>query len=717
MVPFHEGRLSFQRPHQQHCNLNFIVRLVVKLRENMRLLFILLLTLSLFQSVHAQIDWGHRIGDPDRAWVTRHVVDREGNIVVIGGFTGSITIGSFRLSNSDTDPTFIYKSTPKGKVLWAKTLSGIRGTGTFGLSTGGDEGIYITSNFTRELVIDGTSLLAGGSGYNAFLCKLDSGGNLEWVKGVLTHVAGGSRVMHASSSNAKGESVMGLIYYGSVTVGNQMIGNIGEFRSHLLITKYSPDGILDWYAQPPASSYAEALATKIDDSGNVYVSGLYNGTITFGSTTLTATTPGYSDVYLAKYDNKGNALWAKGFNKITSGELSNMGKALDIDPATGDVFLAGDFKGSVDFDGVRLDGVNTKEIGAIADIFLTRITDGGKLVWARQMGSKDYDLVDGLHLRNDQVVLSGVWDYNPFLRSYDLEGNVLSEFTMELGRIGFHKSHGVAHSVSVVDNNSYILSGFYSGAYQLGSNDWTSSNGSGFLIKVNRCLDGSLPPMPALSLSCKDITIANHVDDFKIVWFKDGLELVLETTPTLANPQKGRYVAGFKNACGITYSDTVTFNGVIEAPPVPEITSDCRKIVVKNQVSSQISWFLNGLPLTGELGAELLLQGSGEYRVQFMNDCGTSSASISIDSYTPAQGYTFYNIFTPNGDGKNDAFEVEPALVGSSLQVFNRWGQKVFESKDYQNNWKGDGLSPAVYFWFLSNKCAGDLRGTVTIIR
>jgi gliding motility-associated-like protein len=46
--------------------------------------------------------------------------------------------------------------------------------------------------------------------------------------------------------------------------------------------------------------------------------------------------------------------------------------------------------------------------------------------------------------------------------------------------------------------------------------------------------------------------------------------------------------------------------------------------------------------------------------------------------------------FSPNGDGTADFFIIEN-LNGrnAQLEIFNRWGQKVYESDDYQNNWDG----------------------------
>ena len=73
------------------------------------------------------------------------------------------------------------------------------------------------------------------------------------------------------------------------------------------------------------------------------------------------------------------------------------------------------------------------------------------------------------------------------------------------------------------------------------------------------------------------------------------------------------------------------------------------------------------------------------------------------------------NVFTPNGDGINDFFEIvennnheaklEDMFISSELAVFNRYGKKVFESTNYMNDWDGNGLGDGVYYYVLN--CRG----------
>jgi gliding motility-associated-like protein len=81
---------------------------------------------------------------------------------------------------------------------------------------------------------------------------------------------------------------------------------------------------------------------------------------------------------------------------------------------------------------------------------------------------------------------------------------------------------------------------------------------------------------------------------------------------------------------------------------------------------------------------------------------------------------TVPNVFTPNGDGINDKYEI-PYLdryISTELIVYNRYGVRVFEEKNYSSSWDGGKLPDGVYFYVL--KCHGywkeDIfRGSVSI--
>ena len=78
------------------------------------------------------------------------------------------------------------------------------------------------------------------------------------------------------------------------------------------------------------------------------------------------------------------------------------------------------------------------------------------------------------------------------------------------------------------------------------------------------------------------------------------------------------------------------------------------------------------------------------------------------------------NVFTPNGDGKNDLFVIQnlEAFENAALRIYTRWGRLVYQSEKYINQWDGSGATDGTYFYILDVPLLEKkYEGTVTILR
>lgn len=122
---------------------------------------------------------------------------------------------------------------------------------------------------------------------------------------------------------------------------------------------------------------------------------------------------------------------------------------------------------------------------------------------------------------------------------------------------------------------------------------------------------------------------------------------------------------------------------------------------------------------------------SGNYFAQINGDECNSYDTIMVDFKNCENCLIFPNVFTPDSDGINDIFKpiVDCNIVFDdySFQIFNRWGQKVFNTKNQNIGWDGtqkNQLSPSdVYVWqssfsFIINGMVHQqsLQGDVTLI-
>ncbi len=107
------------------------------------------------------------------------------------------------------------------------------------------------------------------------------------------------------------------------------------------------------------------------------------------------------------------------------------------------------------------------------------------------------------------------------------------------------------------------------------------------------------------------------------------------------------------------------------------------------------------------------------YRIRATAPDGRRSESNSV-VLNPQPGLLAYNIISPDGDGRNDAFVVENLAYypGTALTVYSRWGQLVYEAADYRSGaWRAEGLSAGVYFYRLVPPGGPAMRGWVEVVR
>jgi len=109
-------------------------------------------------------------------------------------------------------------------------------------------------------------------------------------------------------------------------------------------------------------------------------------------------------------------------------------------------------------------------------------------------------------------------------------------------------------------------------------------------------------------------------------------------------------------------------------------------------------------------------------------DCYTDTVSQNItvvdcsDTIIPILPFEFPNVITPNGDGTNDLFEIQDLPENTEVIILNRWGNVVFSSINYQNNWDGkdalgNELVDGVYTYKYKTKDAKIGHGFVNLVR
>ncbi|MEM7553729.1 MAG: SBBP repeat-containing protein [Cyanobacteria bacterium P01_A01_bin.84] len=255
--------------------------------------------------------------------------DEVGNTYATGLFIGTVNFGDISLTSVGISDAFVTKLDNDGNVIWAEQIEDA-GLGTdFGLRISSDnaDNTYVTGvknagTETDLFDIPGDSTSVEGEG---FVAKLDSSGNLVWTE---NFDSTSFSISTDIATDEVGNSYVIGSFLGDVTLGNETLLSSGD--TDIFVTKLDSDGNLEWSQKLGSTLSDTGNGIALDKAGNTYVTGSFEDTVTFGDTTLTSN--GESDAFVAKLDNSGNVLWAQNLggtsldsgNHITVDEKDNI---------------------------------------------------------------------------------------------------------------------------------------------------------------------------------------------------------------------------------------------------------------------------------------------------------------------------------------------------------------------------------------------------------
>lgn len=231
---------------------------------------------------------------------------------------------------------------------WAKGFSSNESAAGYTICM--DDAGYVYSGGIYEnyatLDIDG-AVLTGKDGY---LTKHDSLGNLIWAKSYKSNIY---RIcFHNGSLYIAGDTIMAsnsAAYFAKVDTS----GNILWSRSSSVNN----------------STYVNCIST--DNTGNIYISGWYSGSISFGSVSLPTVSSG-SKTFLVKYNASGTPLWGVQAGGVIAYDM--------ITDSGGNVFIIGDYSGTATFGAYSI----TQYSGDVTfDSYLAKYDGTGSCQWVK----------------------------------------------------------------------------------------------------------------------------------------------------------------------------------------------------------------------------------------------------------------------------------------------------------------------------------------------
>lgn len=440
-------------------------------------------------------NWVRTIGNTGFDAGYEVVVDQVGNVYTIGEFRRSVTLdGRTITSNANTGDVFVVKQNGQdGSVAWVKAIGGTRGDIGYGIAVDGNGDVYTTGYFqsTVNLGGEGNSLTSKGFADIFILKHSGENGDVIWSKSIGgTGFDGG----FAISVDDNGHVYTTGTFNGSVDLDGDGTPEVSNGLSDAFVIKQNAsDGSVVWGRKIGGTGYDYGYGVTVDGSGNVYVTGEFQGAIDLnGDGTIDLRSAGETDGFIVKYNLSGDVVWSR--------QIGGRGFDYSYDIAVdtrGDVYVTGSFDGSVDWFGNR----NFTNSQGQDDVFVAKYRGGdGSLVWVTPMGGTASEGGYAIALDSYGNVYTtgyfeGTVDFanngNPVTNAGSSDIFVIQQNASN-GKVNWVKTIGgtsveVGVGIAVDREKNVFLTGYFQGEVDLnldGTPEQSAGNTDGFVVKL-----------------------------------------------------------------------------------------------------------------------------------------------------------------------------------------------------------------------------------------
>lgn len=377
------------------------------------LLFLLFLILFVFNSTSQSLDWVVTMGQNNPDSGRSLTIDNSNNIYTIGIFSNTV----------DFDP--------------------------------GIEEYYLTSE---------------GS-FDIFIQKLDPEGNLIWAKSI-----GG--LGFDEGKDIEVDALGNIFFTGTFQDTVDFDPNIGVYNlisngsTDIFVQKLNPEGELIWAKSMGGTSFDEGSDITLSNT-SLYLTGSFQDTVDFNPSPNVdfLISEGDNDVFIQKLNLSGELIWVRSMGS----EFNDEGTAILVDNLE-NIFVAGHFKGTLDFD--LNNGINNITSNGNSDLFLQKIDSESNLIWAKTIGGTSGEQLFDLEIDNAGNIYStgfflGSVDFDPNPEIFTLNsGNALHAFVLKLNtngnfiwakNMGGESTHTFGKSIAVDELGNIITAGGFTG--------------------------------------------------------------------------------------------------------------------------------------------------------------------------------------------------------------------------------------------------------------
>ena len=645
--------------------------------------------------------WDKTFGGNDEDYLTILQQTSDGGYI-LGGYSKSGISGDKSQASKGYIDYWVVKVSAIGIKMWDKTFGGNNSQQLRSLQQTSDGGYILGGYSVSGISGDKTQASKGGSDY--WVVKLDANGNKLWDKAFGGSASDNLQSLQQTSDGGYilgGESASGIS-------GDKTQASKGDFD--YWVVKLDANGNKTW-DKTFGGNLAEVFSSLQQTSDGGYILGGSSLSGIGGDKSQLLHGPGgYKDYWVVKLDAIGNKLWDKAFGGDNFELLRCLQQTSD-----GGYILGGESRSSIggDVSEVNRGGVYSP------DYWIVKLDASGNKTWDKTVGGSAFDEFFSLDQTSDGgYILGGTSQSNISGDKSQPTHCCLDYWIVKLAPPAPSSSIDVAVTAITSFNSGCNL-----------TNQETIS-----IIVEN--LGGTSQSNIPVSYKINNGTLVDELVAGPVV--PNGL--INYTFTTKANLSAlGSYTieARTKHPSDATpgndaFTKNITVSSIPNAPIVTVEGEVCNESVSLLAIGAPSGgsylWYTvptAGTPLhsspSGILKVPNLTTTTFYVAIKDASGCEGSRTSITVKPCpdTSISIINIPNIITPNSDNKNDIFKPQNLPAGKwHLQVYNRWGLKLFEASDYQNNWPDKKISDGTYYYLLRNSDTGEqFKGWVEVIQ
>lgn len=338
----------------------------------------------------------------------------DGTVYVSGTSNGPLNI----VGDTIVGQQYVARYDTAGTLLWAR--SPISGK----VAAAGADGVYVSGAFTGSLQFGGNTVVAAAT--DAFVAKYDVNGQPQWIRQM---GGAGNDASTDIAIDGLGRVHVSGWFQGTATFGGATL--VATHDSTGYLTTLDASGNFLWSVRAgglsdPLPLASMAIRIACDAAGVTYAAGVFDGTGSFGGSSLVAAQ--FDDVFVARFDASGTCTWAQ-----QMGGNANYVSGIGLIPGGGTYVTGGYASAAATFGSTTLPNAGNQ------DVFFTRCDAGGVPIWATRLAVNAFSEMS-FALSVDDDGNAWVFGYQPgdalfgttlfpgsgmFLTQYDTAGNML----------------------------------------------------------------------------------------------------------------------------------------------------------------------------------------------------------------------------------------------------------------------------------------------------